>query len=341
MTVALLPLVCIAALLLAAGSVAIAQPAPEPPSHPDAKALAAQARELARRERFEERLEERLAALDEELAGTAAHRWRSSRASSAIRARSSRMRRTRPRRSRNRADPARRQPHRAQVDARCSRATASGARGRSARTAARAGIYIFDPIEGRSIVLQRASRTATLHPARPAHADAARRRRRRRRRRVRTPQPRTVEVQPGRVVVRRRTATPAATTTCTWRCPHRRAASRCRAPPPMPPLTLPMLPRGKGETKSLGTREFDGIKAEGTQTTHTIPAGEIGNEKPIVITSERWFSPELHVVVFAKTSDPRVGETIYRLANLKRDEPSAELFKVPADYRTRGEGRRS
>ena len=100
-------------------------------------------------------------------------------------------------------------------------------------------------------------------------------------------------------------------------------------------FTLPLLPRGKGETKPTGTRDFSGVKAEGTQTTHTIPAGEIGNEKPILITSERWFSPELHVVVFARTVDPRVGETSYRLANLKREEPSAELFKVPADYKTR------
>jgi hypothetical protein len=111
--------------------------------------------------------------------------------------------------------------------------------------------------------------------------------------------------------------------------------------PPMPPLTLPIMPRGKGETKTLGTREFDGIKAEGTMTSHTIPAGAIGNEKPIVITSERWFSPELFIVVFAKTSDPRAGETTYRITNVKRGEPSADLFKVPADYRPRGEGRRS
>jgi hypothetical protein len=101
-----------------------------------------------------------------------------------------------------------------------------------------------------------------------------------------------------------------------------------------------LMARGKGETKSLGMREFDGIKAEGRQTTHTIPAGDIGNEKPIVVTRERWFSPELHVVVYAKTSDPRAGDTVYRLANAKRGEPPADLFKVPADYKTRGESRR-
>ena len=104
---------------------------------------------------------------------------------------------------------------------------------------------------------------------------------------------------------------------------------------PLPPLMLPTLPRGKGETKKLGAREIDGIRAEGTQTTHTIPAGEIGNERPIVITSERWFSPEYNIVVYAKQSDPRTGDTIYRLANFKRGEPPADLFKVPADYKTK------
>jgi len=104
---------------------------------------------------------------------------------------------------------------------------------------------------------------------------------------------------------------------------------------PLPTIAMPMLPAGKGERKSLGTRDFDGVKADGTQTTQTIPAGEIGNEKPIVIVSERWFSPELQLVVFARTRDPRAGETTYRLTNLRRGEPPAELFRVPADYRAR------
>jgi hypothetical protein len=94
-----------------------------------------------------------------------------------------------------------------------------------------------------------------------------------------------------------------------------------------------LVPAGKGETKSLGTRDFNGVKADGTQTTHTIAAGAIGNERPIHIVSERWFSPELQLVVYARTSDPRAGETIYRLENLQRGEPPAELFKVPDDYK--------
>ena len=155
-------------------------------------------------------------------------------------------------------------------------------------------------------------------------------------------------MQPGRVVVRRKGARgddgDATQEDVRVEVIRIGGGERMHALPPaapLPPLTLPMLPRGKGETRSLGTREFDGLKADGTATTHTIPAGAIGNEKAIVVSSERWFSPELHVVVYAKTSDPRVGETVYRLTNVKRAEPAAELFKVPADYKLRGGGRRS
>ena len=64
----------------------------------------------------------------------------------------------------------------------------------------------------------------------------------------------------------------------------------------------------------------------------TIPAGEIGNDKPIQVISEKWFSPELQTVVYSRHSDPRSGETIYRLSNVRRAPPAAELFAIPAGY---------
>jgi hypothetical protein len=64
----------------------------------------------------------------------------------------------------------------------------------------------------------------------------------------------------------------------------------------------------------------------------TIPAGTIGNQAPIEMISERWFAPELGVVVMSRRTDPRFGETTYRLQNIARGEPSPELFEVPADY---------
>ena len=88
----------------------------------------------------------------------------------------------------------------------------------------------------------------------------------------------------------------------------------------------------KPETESLGNRVIEGVKVEGSRTTITIPAGQVGNELPISIVSETWFSPELQVVVLSKHNDPRMGETVYRLGNIDRSEQPRSLFEVPADF---------
>lgn len=85
-------------------------------------------------------------------------------------------------------------------------------------------------------------------------------------------------------------------------------------------------------TEQLGKQNIEGVEAEGTRTTITIPAGEIGNDRPIEIVNERWYSPELQLVVMSKHSDPRSGETTYKLTNINRSEPSKSLFEVPAGY---------
>jgi hypothetical protein len=85
-------------------------------------------------------------------------------------------------------------------------------------------------------------------------------------------------------------------------------------------------------TESLGTSQIEGVQAQGTRTVVTIPAGAIGNQAPIEMVTEQWFSPELGSVVLSRRSDPRFGETTYRLQNIVRAEPSPELFQVPADY---------
>ena len=77
---------------------------------------------------------------------------------------------------------------------------------------------------------------------------------------------------------------------------------------------------------------MEGVAVEGTRTTMTIPAGQLGNEQPINIVAERWFSPDLKVLVMSRQSDPRFGETTYRLTNLTRAEPSPGLFEIPAGF---------
>jgi predicted transcriptional regulator len=88
----------------------------------------------------------------------------------------------------------------------------------------------------------------------------------------------------------------------------------------------------KATTKDLGTRDFNGVKAEGKLRSYEIPAGEIGNRNAIVVSDETWYAPDLQVTVYTKHSDPRSGDTVFRLDSLKREEPAASLFSVPSDY---------
>jgi len=96
---------------------------------------------------------------------------------------------------------------------------------------------------------------------------------------------------------------------------------------------LSPLESENAQKESLGKQVMEGLQVEGTRSTVTIEAGKIGNELPIQIVSERWYSPELQVVVMSKNSDPRIGETTYRLSNINRSEPAHSLFEVPADYK--------
>jgi hypothetical protein len=84
--------------------------------------------------------------------------------------------------------------------------------------------------------------------------------------------------------------------------------------------------------ETLGTQMMEGVNAQGERRTSTIEAGAIGNDRPIQIVSERWYSPDLHVDVMTRRSDPRTGEQITRLINIIRSEPDASLFQVPAGY---------
>ena len=88
----------------------------------------------------------------------------------------------------------------------------------------------------------------------------------------------------------------------------------------------------KPTEESLGTRQIEGVKATGRRSTIVIPAGRIGNDRAIQIVEEQWDSPELNMVMSSRFSDPRTGVVEYRLTNVSRTEPRADLFVVPADY---------
>jgi hypothetical protein len=91
--------------------------------------------------------------------------------------------------------------------------------------------------------------------------------------------------------------------------------------------------QGRAQTEDLGSQTMEGVLVSGRRTTQTIPAGEIGNDKPISIVTEVWTSPELKTVVYSRRSDPRMGDQTFKLTSIVRAEPDPSLFAVPSDFK--------
>ncbi len=129
-----------------------------------------------------------------------------------------------------------------------------------------------------------------------------------------------------------------------------RATMRITPGPTMPVHSMSMLPQMNpllsgafGDMKwarnavkrDLPPREIDGVKATGLMRSYEIPAGEVGNRNAIVVSDETWYAPELRITLLSKHSDPRTGDSVFRIENLKREEPAASLFAPPSDYTVR------
>ena len=125
-----------------------------------------------------------------------------------------------------------------------------------------------------------------------------------------------------------------ATRTTGGRGPAGRGPRMRGGPPPG------MEPAQNRKTESLGSKTLEGVTAEGTRTTITIPAGQEGNEQPMQTVIETWYSPDLQITVLSKRDDPRAGVTVTRYTNISRTEAPHSLFEVPSDYKISGfEGR--
>jgi hypothetical protein len=111
-------------------------------------------------------------------------------------------------------------------------------------------------------------------------------------------------------------------------------------PPPGAAMTQQVMVFRGGDdehskTEKLGKQTVSGVSCDATRTTHSIPAGQIGNDRPIEIVSETCFSEELKTVVSSRTADPMHGETTMRLSGVSRSEPAKSLFEIPAGYTTK------
>jgi len=88
----------------------------------------------------------------------------------------------------------------------------------------------------------------------------------------------------------------------------------------------------RAQRQDLGTKTVSGVVAAGTRTTETIPAGAVGNEQPILVVRETWFSNDLKMPVIVSVADPLAGDSVVQFSDIVLGEPDASLFQVPAGY---------
>jgi hypothetical protein len=119
-----------------------------------------------------------------------------------------------------------------------------------------------------------------------------------------------------------------------------RTISQLVQPPFTPPgitayyggLTIGPKDQGWSQPEPLGEQTIEGVTAVGTRRQYTLAAGALGNEKPIGITIEQWFSPDLGMIV-SKTGRATTGGTSsYRLEHIVKGDPDPVLFTIPAEY---------
>lgn len=87
------------------------------------------------------------------------------------------------------------------------------------------------------------------------------------------------------------------------------------------------------KSEDLGTKQINGIAAQGSRLTRTIPAGEEGNDKPITVVTETWRSADLAMTLYAAQDDPRRGRITMEFQDLEMGEPDPALFAPPSGYK--------
>jgi hypothetical protein len=90
-------------------------------------------------------------------------------------------------------------------------------------------------------------------------------------------------------------------------------------------------------TEELPAQTLHSLSIKGSRVTSTIPVGALGNDREMKVVNERWYSPDLQVLIRSSNSDPRFGVSSYELTDIVQAPPDPLLFQVPADYTVRSD----
>lgn len=96
---------------------------------------------------------------------------------------------------------------------------------------------------------------------------------------------------------------------------------------------VPASPKPETTREEIGTDTMEGLLVKGTRVTQTYATGALGNDRPLSVVTETWYSEELRINLLTKKTDPRFGVQTVRVTELDRQEPDAALFIVPSEYK--------
>jgi TonB family protein len=99
---------------------------------------------------------------------------------------------------------------------------------------------------------------------------------------------------------------------------------------PSTPIT-PIKPETTKE--NIGSDSIEGLPVRGVRISQIYPSGALGNDRPLTIVTEYWYSEDLKINLLTKRTDPRYGVQTVRVTELVRQEPDAALFAIPDEYK--------
>ena len=84
--------------------------------------------------------------------------------------------------------------------------------------------------------------------------------------------------------------------------------------------------------ENIGSDSIEGLVVRGVRISQTYPPGALGNDRPLTIVTESWYSEDLRINLLTKRTDPRYGVQTVRVTELARQEPDAALFAISDEY---------
>src|SRR6266481_373781 len=100
---------------------------------------------------------------------------------------------------------------------------------------------------------------------------------------------------------------------------------------PTAPSSAPAKP--ETTTENIGSDSIEGLPVRGVRVSQTYPPGALGNDRPLIIITESWYSGDLKINLLTKRTDPRYGVQTVRVTELVRQEPDAALFAISDEYK--------